>query len=747
MTDADGYFSPRNHPQVMIYLPDDDQMHRSAVAPSSSSDTRSESDPSDTSVLEYNPDMSCNASEADTDLPNYSNTDPLTHDLESAGSMVCPWDFGNTAEECTCGAHETQPLNPPSWWAGRNIYHEKEKQEDMRGWTEGDGEKKGKRRGGRCKRRCTSDKKAVRKRLFLFGHPSPPGPPGPPGPPDGEYPPPPPHHGEYPLPPPHHGENPPPPPHHGEHPPPPPHHGEHPPPPPHHGDYPPPPPHHGEHPPPPPHHGDYPPPPPHHGDYPPPPPHHGDYPPPPPHHGDYPPPPPHHGDHPPPPPHHGDHPPPPRHSEDPAPPNPSDQPPTPAPTSSPDVFVLSEFGTDMAYRGGKKFTFPSPASFSFRQQSPHEHRPPHDRWGYIYITGDVYVQGVDSGSNDIDVEFDIEVSHEQLQDNISFEPEDEGITNRFAPTLPSNEPPYINIQAVIYIPKSYTFENFGVHTESLNATLDPSLQVSVEKTWLGVLAGSVQTAGSNGFRSNFTVVKVASGEITGDFNLAHLLELETSSGNIDTTIHPVSLPTAADYPPPPHHPHHRPPPPCPRTKFIARTHSGSITSYIAPALPLMHSHHPHHPGLDFSAEVSTNSGSIVGLYPLGHFLSLSTLSGDITASVLQLGTSNHSVIETDTKQGSTSLAFVNELAEGTTVDGRHHAIAGNIEALYPGNWNGVAVGRSVVGEVDISGKDVEIVERHGGWGGKFVKGVKGDKGGEIEARSISGTVTIQVGEH
>lgn len=150
----------------------------------------------------------------------------------------------------------------------------------------------------------------------------------------------------------------------------------------------------------------------------------------------------------------------------------------------------------------------------------------------------------------------------------------------------------------------------------------------------------------------------------------------------------------------------------------------------------------------YTSTVSTFSGSIDGLYLLGSHLSLTTLSGSVSASITPTG-SQFATLITDTKQGDTDLAFRGLLGDGAWgLDATHRSVSGGVRVELPGDWEGVVTGKSISGEVNIDGKDVRIVEDERQWPvGRWVKGVKGvgEDGGKVEGETVNGDVSMRCG--
>jgi len=373
------------------------------------------------------------------------------------------------------------------------------------------------------------------------------------------------------------------------------------------------------------------------------------------------------------------------------------------------------------YMGKNRYTFSDPGSFTFQQKSDHLVQS-------IKVVGDVVVESVDYG-DEIVVDFSLKLSHDELQDMISIEAHKDGIVLKTKPgSLPRLYPGSycLGVNAKISIPlRKDVLGHLEVAVEALNINLDPSLDLQTHMVRLAAISGNVKADQAYGVDSKKTIISVDSGCISGDFGLNDLVQLETQSGNIRANVIPQDSHSKV-------------------AEYRASTVSGLISSHFpetTDGLPADRT---------YKSEVHTTSGSIRGVYLLGHTLSLSTISGSISDIRILATNSEYSLLATDSKQGSTTLRFINSLGKGKLgLTGRHSTVSGSLNVVYPRDYEGTLEGSTVAGSVNIGGEGVTITENTRWPGRNIVKGAKGagknGQGGSVEANTINGSVRLWVG--
>ncbi|KAI9884362.1 MAG: hypothetical protein M1823_003858 [Watsoniomyces obsoletus] len=218
-----------------------------------------------------------------------------------------------------------------------------------------------------------------------------------------------------------------------------------------------------------------------------------------------------------------------------------------------------------------------------------------------------------------------------------------------------------------------------------------------------------------------------SGQIGGDFDLLDLLYLRSERGKIRVD---VDARAAVD-----------PEKPDP-AKFIASTISGDISANMFPRT--LERVPPPVPDREYHIRVATESGSVTGLYFLGHDTNFSTKSGSIAASFRPVAPFDaRTRFVTKTESGSCYIRVLPPIQRPGKLrwtDCQHMSRSGAIRLRYPSQWEGNIGVESTSGSIDVSGSRMRIVGR----GPNFVEARRGHGYRSLTCQSGSGDVNVRL---
>jgi hypothetical protein len=155
-----------------------------------------------------------------------------------------------------------------------------------------------------------------------------------------------------------------------------------------------------------------------------------------------------------------------------------------------------------------------------------------------------------------------------------------------------------------------------------------------------------------------------------------------------------------------------------QAEYVAETISGSIRTVLN-TLDI--------PVRNYTTYVSSQHGSIGGVYPLGVSSVFSTQAGSIDASLVPVDPSVHASLETTSTHGSVKVGFSNDLRR-KRLESKRTAFTGSMKACYANDWEGTIMATTHTGKVGADHSDLEVDEwKKIGWTEARVAGHKGDK--------------------
>ncbi|KAI5853538.1 hypothetical protein BZA05DRAFT_396439 [Tricharina praecox] len=263
---------------------------------------------------------------------------------------------------------------------------------------------------------------------------------------------------------------------------------------------------------------------------------------------------------------------------------------------------------------------------------------------------------------------------------------------------------------VITLPRSV--KELSLSTTSLAISLADG--ISLETLFAATSHGGIHLS-KDAQVSNCTTARTSFGSISGTYDLGGHLCLETSAGNINAAIRPLATPFSP-------------------AALTAKADSGSIH------LSIIGGGAGKAPVRNYTADISSTTGSISGEILLGLKADLSTHTGTIRVDFVPVGDADADVT-TETKSGNIVVGF-KHLLHGKSVWGRHETRTGAVAVRYPSDWEGRVRATSRLGVVDVRGKGV-VTERNER---DVVEGYRGDRdAGGIEAVNGVGSVEVLVG--
>ncbi|KAK3077807.1 hypothetical protein LTS18_009208, partial [Coniosporium uncinatum] len=301
----------------------------------------------------------------------------------------------------------------------------------------------------------------------------------------------------------------------------------------------------------------------------------------------------------------------------------------------------------------------------------------------------------------------------------------------------------IHIAATIYLHHSIRLETLNITTKHLSVllanfpTADDSSPVLVSNsTTISLTHGSLTAVPF--LRSRRTVIHSGTDSIYGTYPLYDLLSVSSSTGSINIDITPqAALPSS----------------PAPAILEIS-SNTGSITAHYPPLTftsPI--------PSREYRTSVTGGTSTTSGTFLHGHDTSLSTRTGAITASLLPYAADEYaSSLSVVTSTGQQRVTVLPPYKKGTGKEGgrikrmtsHHSSRTASMDLAYPQEWVGDIEAETGTGSLVVRGKNVEVVEEGGKWGGKFVRGFKGEGehrvSGGVEVRGGTGSVVLNVGD-
>ncbi|KAI9749881.1 MAG: hypothetical protein M4579_006701 [Chaenotheca gracillima] len=380
----------------------------------------------------------------------------------------------------------------------------------------------------------------------------------------------------------------------------------------------------------------------------------------------------------------------------------------------------------------KRYEFDSPKDFGF-YVVPEER---HGRYqNSIQLTGEIQVlpgrKASSSKDDKISVDLDVRLSDKSLEENISFEQSDTGVTVKVQQETANggyrDNRPCISMLVKITIPKQARLDDFNLEAWTLTTRFLSGLDFAADNILVSAASGDFYSS-TRDVDSRETRIQTTSGDIKGPFNLFDLLSLKSTSGDIDISLTPKPARKGLESTP---------------ARLVIETISGDIRSTVSASAKKI-------PPRDYQTDVSTVSGTVTGDGLLGSRTVLTSSSGDLRLKLLPVSTSDSSAFNTHTQSGDTKIELLEYHGKGAfpTLVSTHQTTSGEVNLRYPSAWEGTMEGHSISGGVKIHGHGVEVdgYNKPWDWFGtnafKTVTAHRGNGDSKTNAHTVSGSIDI-----
>lgn len=293
----------------------------------------------------------------------------------------------------------------------------------------------------------------------------------------------------------------------------------------------------------------------------------------------------------------------------------------------------------------------------------------------------------------------------------------------------TTQSPCIYVSATIWVAPGTTLETFGIDAETLSVNFFPGLDYAItQSTEISVYSASLSIKANNApsklsISSRETTIDISSGSVTGSYPLYDLLSIHTDSGSIDITIDPKEASKESVKP----------------AVLRLTSNSGSVRAVTSTVTV---------PKRDYRADVYTSSGSIDVALLHGLRTSLRSINGRITADLYPFGDNNtRTDIESHCTSGSTDVTLHSSLSHPSAplkkLFAYYGSTSGSLDLKYPAQWEGIVVGTTLSGGINIDWPGLRIVkDGKKGWLKRKVVGIKGNGEGKLMFSDSSGRVTL-----
>lgn len=308
------------------------------------------------------------------------------------------------------------------------------------------------------------------------------------------------------------------------------------------------------------------------------------------------------------------------------------------------------------------------------------------------------------------------------------------------------EGPCIVIRVTVFVPQNANIASLHVDVVQLDVNLVNGLVLgSVVAPFIKTISGNVIAPRAPDIeadvwpyllQSRKIIVKTISGDVDGWFPLYDLLQIDTTSGDVDVQVAPEVADSESDI----------------LATLAIKSLSGTI--YVNEPFEAV-------PSRDYRAKIDTKSGDIRAWIVMASRAEIESFSGALDLQILPVLTQgmDKPTLLTKTKSGDVTVG-VRDLVE---VDSRgkmnrtpsasaalsqlqssHQSISGDSRLFYPASWTGKFRGTAVSGKLSARGRDLQLTPpRRRGL--KLIEGQKGNGQSIIEMKSISGSTQLQVG--
>ncbi|EQL01426.1 hypothetical protein OCS_02855 [Ophiocordyceps sinensis CO18] len=421
--------------------------------------------------------------------------------------------------------------------------------------------------------------------------------------------------------------------------------------------------------------------------------------------------------------------------------------------------VFPNFSHKVRLGGGQKFGI----------HETLDHKQGHRAGRRPNVWGQIILRPATNNASEGTVDLQVISNDENLQVNV--EPKFHGDNQRLIMAVPHAVPswpngdgdaPCIQIRATFWVPREAHLRRLRVESVHLDVDVKDGLTLGVsDETKISTVAGRLRTSLPKDLgddvvpytlQSRKISVETVSAPIEGWFPLYDRLRLASASGDI----------TAQVAPKPGRHNHHD----------KAHLDVSSVSGKVSIQEPARHTAHviqrtqfssnsmaqclQQTSGLlEGEVGVSGNGDARVAANCDAQF---KTVSGELSLELLPVLDKNmdkRGSLKTDTRSGDVRLKVLEPVWVGGDNDSnrgslgrlrsKHQSISGDLKLSYPPSWQGSFNAKALAGEIEVHGKNVEIIRR-GRNIARFIEGRKGDGDSCIKVETVSGDLDLTLGD-
>lgn len=282
----------------------------------------------------------------------------------------------------------------------------------------------------------------------------------------------------------------------------------------------------------------------------------------------------------------------------------------------------------------------------------------------------------------------------------------------------------LSVEIHLFVSPDTKLAALRIYLENIGIDFQEDLSLSVNGvTDVTALSGNINCDESKTFSSRETIINVASGSITGNWALLDLLSITAQSGDVNVGVYPGEASRSR---------------PAPANLIV---HSQSGGCHITTSQTNL-------PDRDYRTEVISQSGGIGGVFVHGSRTYLKSSSGSIRAEITPHdGDIQGSSLVTEAHSGGTTVT-VHEPYQHDAIfshmQSRHSSASGSLQLHYPKQWEGTIEGNVLSGGLEVSGRDVKIIEQNKIGSMRRVKAVRGRGNSYLSFDSASGSARIDL---
>lgn len=263
-----------------------------------------------------------------------------------------------------------------------------------------------------------------------------------------------------------------------------------------------------------------------------------------------------------------------------------------------------------------------------------------------------------------------------------------------------------------------------ISAKKMNVVLSTDLIVT-ESTTISLKGGTLVS--ENFSSSQETYISTKGGTVRGAIGLRDLLSIKTKSGSISVDVLPQAAMSGRPQP------------------AVLEVESKSSSVHLN-----YPTDHADIPDREYRCAITSQSGSVTGTILHGRETTIDVSSGNINARVLPYASgAGASSLNTKMRSGSTSITVLKPYSgpgnRQHSISSSHSARSGQLNLRYPDEWQGSIDGQVKSGNLNLRGRDVEILEQGARGALKYVHARKGQAASKLKFEIKSGNVDVVVG--